>query len=90
MRWQYWLGRAEIAIRRYRKGNQRLSDILGKRNFYSVAAAKQLGKPIQYLLHQSLKYTAETVKPFSTSLIRIDELITAIKLPPLKVNGAGY
>ncbi|MCW0470606.1 hypothetical protein OH492_23765 [Vibrio chagasii] len=31
----------------------------------------------------------ETVKPFSTSLIRIDELITRDKIAAAKVNGAG-
>ncbi|MBT9240129.1 murein transglycosylase [Vibrio splendidus] len=83
LRWQYWQGRAEIALGDTAKGNKRLSDILGQRNFYSVAAAKQLGKPVQYPT-STLKYNAETVKPFETSLVRIGELIDRDKIAAAK------
>ncbi|WP_299690208.1 transglycosylase SLT domain-containing protein [uncultured Vibrio sp.] len=74
LRWQYWQGRAEIATGDTDQGNKRLSDILGQRNFYSVAAAEQLDKPVSYPT-STLKYNAQTVKPFDTSLVRISELI---------------
>ncbi|MFA0077110.1 transglycosylase SLT domain-containing protein [Vibrio artabrorum] len=81
--WQYWQGRAEIATGDTDKGNKRLSNILGQRNFYSVAAAKQLGQPIHYPT-STLKFNAETVKPFTTSLVRIDELIDRDKIAAAK------
>ena len=83
LRWQYWQGRAEIALGDTAKGNKRLADILGRRNFYSVAAAKQLGKPVQYPT-SVLKYNAEMMKPFDTSLVRIGELIDRDKIAAAK------
>ena len=83
IRWQYWRGRAELASGQETEGTKRLTDILGQRNFYSVAAAKQLDKPVRYET-SSLTYNSQVVKPFDTALVRIDELITRDKIAAAK------
>ena len=82
-RWQYWHGRADIALGYPTKGQQRLKKILGQRNFYSVAAASAV--------HQSIHYPVETlnldkakVAPYKRSLARIDELIARDKIAAAK------
>ncbi|MCV5244350.1 hypothetical protein OFC58_27520, partial [Escherichia coli] len=47
LRWQYWLGRSEIALGDDIAGKQRLATLVGQRNFYSVAAANAIGQSIK-------------------------------------------
>lgn len=82
-RWQYWLGRSEIALGKQEQGNQRLRAILGQRNFYSVAAAKALQQSIKYPI-STVDLDAEQVKPYHTSLVRIQELIERDKIAAAK------
>ncbi|MEL7287397.1 MAG: lytic murein transglycosylase, partial [Pseudomonadota bacterium] len=46
LRWQYWLGRSEIALGNEVAGKQRLAKLVGQRNFYSIAAANAIGQSI--------------------------------------------
>ncbi len=77
--WQYWLGRADLALGEKQKGIERLQSILGERNFYSVAAAKSLDRPVSY---QTRKTYADIhiLKPYSRSLERIEEMIELDKI----------
>ncbi|MGD8173024.1 murein transglycosylase [Vibrio sp. TRT 21S02] len=83
MRWQYWLGRSEIALGKANQGKKRLEKQVGQLNFYSVAAAKEIQQSINYSF-ASLTYKPEMVKPFSKTLARIDELIKVNKIAAAK------
>ncbi|MEF2523508.1 murein transglycosylase [Vibrio mimicus] len=79
LRWQYWLGRSEMALGKTKEGTERLKALLGQRSFYSVAAAK--------VLQQSVNYPTSTVtldmtliKAHKKALVRIDELIALDKV----------
>ncbi|TXX97546.1 transglycosylase SLT domain-containing protein [Vibrio mimicus] len=79
LRWQYWLGRSEMALGKKKEGTVRLKALLGQRSFYSVAAAK--------VLQQSVNYPTSTVtldmaliKAHKKALVRIDELIALDKV----------
>ncbi|EMB51161.1 soluble lytic murein transglycosylase [Vibrio mimicus] len=79
LRWQYWLGRSEMALGKKKEGTERLKTLLGQRSFYSVAAAK--------VLQQSVNYPTSTVtldmaliKAHKKALVRIDELIALDKV----------
>ncbi|CAM3074706.1 transglycosylase SLT domain-containing protein [Vibrio rarus] len=82
-RWQYWKGRTEVALGQVSQGKSRMQKLLGHRNFYSIAAADFLGKPIQY--HTSvLKPEHASLDAFSTTLTRVKELIAVDKISAAK------
>ncbi|WCE30239.1 murein transglycosylase [Vibrio sp. SCSIO 43137] len=83
LRWQYWLGRSELALGETNEGIARLQKLLGKRNFYSVAAAKSLDKPVTYQVIRTQMDT-DILQPYQTSLIRINELIEVDKITAAK------
>lgn len=83
MRWQYWLGRSELALGANSEGIARLQALLGKRNFYSVAAAKSLDKPVTYKVTRTETNT-DILKPYQVSLVRINELIEVDKIVAAK------
>ncbi|NOH69844.1 murein transglycosylase [Vibrio pectenicida] len=83
LRWQYWLGRSELAKGEMKEGVQRLERIVGQRNFYSVAAAKEIKQSINYPI-STISFQQDTVKPFREALIRIEELITREKIAVAK------
>ncbi len=83
MRWQYWLGRSELALGATADGIARLQALLGKRNFYSVAAAKSLDQPVTYQVIRSETSTT-ILKPYQSSLLRISELIEMEKIAAAK------
>ncbi|MCL9781365.1 transglycosylase SLT domain-containing protein [Vibrio sp. S4M6] len=83
LRWQYWLGRSEIALGAYHQGKARLSKLLGKRNFYSVAAAGFIGVPVAYPT-TSLNLDHSVLEPHKKALYRIQELIDRTKLSSAK------
>lgn len=83
LRWQYWLGRSEMATGAKAQGERRLEAILGERNFYSVAAAEQLNRAVVYP-QTSLALQRSLVKPFNASLERIGELIARDKIAAAK------
>lgn len=76
--WQYWLGRAEMELGKTQYGGQRLFQLLGQRNFYSVSAANILNKPITYPIEQ-LTYEPALLDDFSVALVRIKELLARDK-----------
>ncbi|MGB1320615.1 MAG: transglycosylase SLT domain-containing protein [Vibrio gallaecicus] len=83
LRWQYWLGRAEVETGKVTQGKQRLMAITGQRNFYSVAAAKEIKQSINYST-STLKLEREKVAPFKETLVRISELIDVDKIAAAK------
>lgn len=83
LRWQYWLGRSEIALGDKVAGQQRMEKLIGQRNFYSVAAAKEVRRSIHYPI-SSLQLDRALVQPFRRSLNRIDELIERDKIAAAK------
>lgn len=83
LRWQYWLARAELAEGKQKQGKERLEKIVGKRNFYSVAAARELGRSINYPT-STLELDMSLVKPYNKALLRIDELIARDKISAAK------
>ncbi|MDF5144481.1 lytic murein transglycosylase, partial [Vibrio parahaemolyticus] len=87
LRWQYWLGRSEIALGDDIAGKQRLATLLGQRNFYSVAAANAIGQSIKYPTH-TVKLDKKVVQPYQDSLARIEELIATDKIAAAKSEWA--
>lgn len=83
LRWSYWQGRSELALGQTQQGNQRLESIVGERNFYSVAAAKELKRSIHYPT-ETINLDRSQVKPYQTSLVRIEELIDRDKISAAK------
>lgn len=76
--WRYW--RARVALQ---KGEKDIADgiftsMIGKRHFYSVAAAMHLNKEIE-VPHQTTALNTDNIEPFSASLTRIQELVTLNK-----------
>ncbi|GMQ45561.1 murein transglycosylase [Vibrio sp. 10N] len=82
-RWQYWLARAEISLGNKAQGEQRLESIVGKRNFYSAAAATHLKHSIVYPI-SSIELDKSVIAPYQTSLVRIEELIKRDKIAAAK------
>ncbi|MGF1754514.1 murein transglycosylase [Vibrio makurazakiensis] len=83
LRWQYWLGRAEVESGNEKAGYKRLQAITGERNFYSVAAAKEVKQSIKYST-STVSFDRSLVKPYLVDLHRIDELITLDKIAAAK------
>lgn len=87
LRWQYWLGRSEIALGDDIAGKQRLATLVGQRNFYSVAAANAIGQSIKYPSHR-IKLDTKVIHPYQNSLTRIEELIATDKIAAAKSEWA--
>ncbi|WP_194567718.1 transglycosylase SLT domain-containing protein [Vibrio anguillarum] len=83
LRWQYWLGRADIALGDEAKGLQRLNAMIGQRNFYSVAAANMVKQSINYP-STSIKLNPNLLTPYKKALVRIQELIERDKIAAAK------
>ncbi|MDF2155476.1 transglycosylase SLT domain-containing protein [Vibrio sp. CAU 1672] len=83
LRWQYWLGRSEIALGDEIKGKQRLSKLVGQRNFYSVAAANRIGQSFNYP-SSSVQLERKVLQPYQDALVRIEELIAVDKIAAAK------
>ncbi|MCW8335203.1 murein transglycosylase [Vibrio paucivorans] len=83
LRWQYWLGRSEIALGDTVQGKTRLNELVGQRNFYSVAAASAVQQSINYPT-SSLVLDKKVVAPYSQALARIQELIDVDKIAAAK------
>ncbi|WP_375752677.1 transglycosylase SLT domain-containing protein [Vibrio sp. HN007] len=83
MRWQYWQARSELALGQREEGIKRMQSLLGQRNFYSVAAAKSLDKPVYYKT-QKTNTSTDILKPYNVSLLRINELIDVDKIQAAK------
>ncbi|WP_428771190.1 murein transglycosylase [Vibrio sp.] len=83
LRWQYWLGRSELNSGKRGQGVQRLEALLGQRNFYSVAAATEVGRSVVYPT-TTVSLKREQLKPYQASLSRIAELIARDKIAAAK------
>ncbi|NOH83444.1 murein transglycosylase [Vibrio sp. 03-59-1] len=83
IRWQYWQGRSEIELGEKVKGQQRLKKLVGKRNFYSVAAANAVKQSINYPT-TTLVLDKAMVNPHRMALERIRELIDLDKIAAAK------
>ena len=64
-------------------GKQRLSKLVGQRNFYSVAAANAIGQSIKYP-SSTIKLEKRVLKQYQSSLTRIEELIETDKIAAAK------
>ncbi|WP_261816708.1 murein transglycosylase [Vibrio gallicus] len=82
-RWQYWLARTELAQGEVEQGKARMQELLGHRNFYSIAAADYLNVPVQYQ-SSVIVDKAASITQFSSSLARIKELIAVDKISAAK------
>ncbi|EDP58537.1 fused predicted transporter subunit of ABC superfamily: ATP-binding component [Vibrio sp. AND4] len=87
LRWQYWLGRSEIALGNKAAGEQRLTKLVGQRNFYSVAAANAIGQSIKYP-SSTVELDKSVIQPYQKSLARIQELIETDKIAAAKSEWA--
>ncbi|MFC3022745.1 murein transglycosylase [Vibrio zhugei] len=83
LRWQFWQARSDMLLGDQAKAKKHLQTLLGKRDFYSVAAAKLLNKPVTYPT-STLKYQSAAVKDHQATLTRIDELIQRDKIAAAK------
>ena len=79
LRWQYWIARSELALGQHFSGQQRMESIIGQRNFYSVAAARELQRSIHYPTSEIL-LNRDIIDTFDTELLRIEELIERDKI----------
>ncbi|ENM5778391.1 murein transglycosylase [Vibrio mimicus] len=79
LRWQYWLGRSEMALGKKKEGTERLKALLGQRSFYSVAAAKVLKQSVNYPT-STVTLDMTLIKAHKKALVRIDELIALDKV----------
>ncbi|MGF1722255.1 murein transglycosylase [Vibrio kyushuensis] len=82
-RWQYWLGRSEIELGDAYSGHNRLEKIVGLRNFYSVAAAKEMKQSIQYPV-TTITLDKNRIQHHKAALARIQELIELDKITAAK------
>lgn len=83
LRWQYWLGRSEMEVGSRTAGKQRMEAIIGQRNFYSVAAAKELKRSIEYPT-SVISLNKALIQEYQTDLVRIEELIDRDKIAAAK------
>ncbi len=84
MRWQYWLARVEFFQGQNVQAQQRLEKLLGERNFYSVAAANLLGKPIRYQSRMVDEAKLADLSEYHQALTRISELLALDKIAAAK------
>ncbi|MCA0935448.1 murein transglycosylase [Vibrio alginolyticus] len=87
LRWQYWLGRSEIALGDEVAGKKRLAALVGQRDFYSVAAANEIGQSIKYPTSK-ITLDKKVVQPYHETLARIEELIETDKIAAAKSEWA--
>ncbi len=87
LRWQYWLGRSEIALGDEVAGKKRLAALVGQRDFYSVAAANEIGQSIKYPTSK-ITLDKKVVQPYHETLARIEELIETENIAAAKSEWA--
>ncbi|MDW6003147.1 transglycosylase SLT domain-containing protein [Vibrio mangrovi] len=78
-RWQFWLGRSEMASGNTAEGVKTLAALTELRNFYGVAASEFLQQPFVYRTN-TLTYDPDLIEPYQKALIRIGELIDRGKI----------
>lgn len=88
LRWQFWQARIESKKGEHKKAEQRLHKLLGQRNFYSVAAANILGKPITYKMSPAPTNIKAVMTKYKVELARIKELIVIDEISTAKSEWA--
>lgn len=83
LRWQFWQARSDMMQGHSAQAKKQLQAMLGKRDFYSVAAAKLLNQPVKFPT-STLTYQPHSVKDYHVALARIDELIQQDKITAAK------
>lgn len=78
-RWTFWQANLLAKQGKDKAAGELYRSILGQRDFYSVAAATVLGKPIVYPVKSS-KVSMALTKEYGKTLSRIEELIALDKL----------
>ncbi len=80
LKWRYWQARIASQQGNEAKAKSIYQQMLGERHFYSVAAAIQLGAPIQ-IPEDSVKFVSSMVTPFASGIARVKELIALDLIP---------
>lgn len=94
-RWQYWLGRSEIALGEKEKGEARLKRIMGYRHFYSFAAAITLNRDLKYPI-SGVVLEGDELIDYKPGIERVTELLALGKSEPAKsqwrhlIKNASY
>lgn len=79
LKWRYWQARLKLELGDSTSANQAFATMLGERNFYSVAAAQHLDKPIAIPSRTAVLREAGLM-PVNDVLARVDELIALDKV----------
>nr|WP_232314320.1 murein transglycosylase [Grimontia marina] len=83
LKWKYWRARVLKESGKTAEANAIFESIIGERNFYSVAAADELGKPID-IPYQTTPLNPGALAPFNSALKRVDELLALDKITAAK------
>ncbi|OEE74131.1 lytic transglycosylase [Enterovibrio norvegicus FF-162] len=83
LKWRYWHARIEQEKGNKAQAEKLFADMIGERNFYSVAAAMHLDKPID-IPFQTTSLNIESIKPFRAALDRVGELLVLDKVVAAK------
>ncbi len=83
LKWRYWEARIALETGDTARANKLFEAMVGERNFYSVAAATHLNKPIAFDYSTSA-LDVKALAPYKTSLRRISELLELDKLTAAK------
>ncbi|ELR66136.1 Soluble lytic murein transglycosylase precursor [Photobacterium marinum] len=79
IRWTFWQAHLLVKAGKKEEADKLYHSILGKRNYYSAAAATILGKPIVYPV-KTAQETIDHSHEHAAALLRIKELIALDKL----------
>ncbi|WP_077669972.1 murein transglycosylase [Salinivibrio costicola] len=79
LKWRYWQARIKLELGDSASANQAFASMLGERNFYSVAAAQHLDKPISIPSRTAVLKEAGLM-PINDVLARVNELIALDKI----------
>lgn len=79
IRWTFWRAHLLVKASKKEQADKLYNSILGKRNYYSAAAATILGKPIVYPV-KTAQATVDHSNEHAAALRRIKELIALEKL----------
>ncbi len=83
LKWKYWRARVLKEAGKTAEANAIFESMIGERNFYSVAAADELGKPID-IPYQTTPLNPGALAPFNKALKRVDELLALDKITAAK------
>ncbi|WBA11201.1 murein transglycosylase [Salinivibrio kushneri] len=79
LKWRYWQARIQLELGDSHAANKAFETLLGERNFYSVAAAQHLEKPI-HIPSRTAVLKEAGLMPVNDVLARVDELIALDKI----------